>query len=96
MEHRRAVIASTVGLHARPAAVLARTAGNQPVAVHIAKVADGAAGDPVDASSVLGLMALGVRHGEVVELSADGTEAAAVLDTLVELLEENLDQPQPA
>lgn len=96
MEHRRVTIASTVGLHARPAAVLARTAGRQPVTVRIAKVVDGTAGDPADASSVLGLMALGVQHGEVVELSAEGSEASAVLDALVSLLEEDLDQPQPA
>ena len=89
--HRRVQIASSVGLHARPAALLSQAAANRPAPVQIAKVTDGVPGDPVDAASILGLMALGVRHGEEVELSTEGETAAAVLDELVELLSRDLD-----
>ncbi|GAA0514240.1 phosphotransferase [Saccharopolyspora subtropica] len=86
---RRVRIAASVGLHARPAALLAKAAAEQPVPVTIAKVVDGAAGDPVDASSILGLMTLNAQHGDEVELTAD---SEAVLDELVALLEQDLDE----
>ncbi|MEU5846969.1 HPr family phosphocarrier protein [Saccharopolyspora shandongensis] len=85
---RRVRIAASVGLHARPAALLAKAAAAQAAPVTIAKVVDGVAGDPVDASSMLGLMSLGAQHGEEVELSGD----EAALDELVALLEQDLDK----
>jgi phosphotransferase system HPr (HPr) family protein len=54
MPERRVTVASKVGLHARPAALVAKAAATQPVAVSIAK--DG--GEPVAAGSVLNLMTL--------------------------------------
>lgn len=86
--HRRATIAASVGLHARPAALFASKAAAQPSPVTIAKVTDGQAGTPVDGGSVLALMALGARHGEEVELTSDSPEA---LDELAALLEQDLD-----
>ncbi|GAA4947830.1 HPr family phosphocarrier protein [Streptomonospora halophila] len=81
--HRRVTIASPVGLHARPAALLAEAAARYEGPVRIAKVDDGEAGTPVDAASVLGLMALGARHGDEVELTADD---GRILAELAELL----------
>lgn len=91
MSQRRVSIASTVGLHARPATLLAKAAGEQPVEVTIAKVTDGTPGAPVQAASMLGLMTLGAEHGDEVELSAQGPDADAALDELVALLERDLD-----
>ncbi|ASU78302.1 HPr family phosphocarrier protein [Actinopolyspora erythraea] len=91
MHQRRVTIASKVGLHARPAGLLARSAAAQPLPVTIAKVTEGGAGTPVDAGSVLGLMTLGAEHGDEVELAAEGEGAEAVLDELVELLARDLD-----
>ncbi len=53
MPERTVTIASSVGLHARPAAIFVKAASEQPVKVTIVKVGSGA--DPVDASSILGL-----------------------------------------
>jgi phosphocarrier protein len=91
---RTAIVASTVGLHARPAAVFVKAAGEQPAQVRIRK-GDGA---PVDAASILGIMTLGVEHGDEVVLSAEGDGAEASLDALVALLERDLDATggQPA
>lgn len=92
MSRRRVSVASGVGLHARPAALLARSAAAQPVPVTIAKVTDGDAGEPVDAASVLGLMGLGAEHGDEVELGAADSEVTeSVLDELVTLLSTDLD-----
>lgn len=87
MPERTVTIASSVGLHARPAALFVQAVGASGVPVTIAK--DGA--DPVDAASILRVMALGAKHGEEVTLAADGPEADRVLDELVELLATDLD-----
>ncbi|MFP5022908.1 HPr family phosphocarrier protein [Pseudonocardia phyllosphaerae] len=83
MHSRTAVVASPVGLHARPAAQFARAAGATGLPVTIALSGK----DPVDARSVLGVMTLGVEHGDTVVLAADGEDAPAALDGLVTLLE---------
>ncbi|HEX6578093.1 MAG TPA: HPr family phosphocarrier protein [Jiangellaceae bacterium] len=87
MPERTAIVASTVGLHARPAAVFVKAAGEQPVRVRIRK----GDGEPVDAASILSIMTLGVEHGDEVVLSAEGDGADASLDALVALLERDLD-----
>ena len=94
MPERTAVVASTVGLHARPAAVFVKAAGQQPTKVRIRK----REGEPVDAASILGIMTLGVEHGDEVVLSAEGEGAEESLDALVALLERDLDAEgaQPA
>lgn len=90
MPERIATIASTVGLHARPAAIFAEVAAEQPVAVTIA--AEGTpAEDALDASSILSLMSLGAAHGDRVVLRAEGAGAETALDTLVSILETNHD-----
>ena len=50
------------------------------------------AGKPVNAASILGILSLGIGHGEEVTLSADGDGADAALDSLVELLSTDLDK----
>lgn len=87
MHTRTAVVASEVGLHARPAALFARAAGATGVPVTIAV----RGGDPVDARSVLNVLTLGVRHGDEVVLAAEGDGAEAALAELAGLLESDLD-----
>jgi phosphocarrier protein len=86
---RTVTIASRVGLHARPAAIFVKAASEQPVRVAIVKVGSGA--EPVDASSILGIMTLGAEYGDQVTLTADGSGADAALDSLAALLETDLD-----
>ncbi|MGG5173119.1 HPr family phosphocarrier protein [Pseudarthrobacter sp. J1738] len=90
MSERTATIASRSGLHARPAAIFAEAAGEQPVEVTIAKQGDPVE-DAMDASSILSLMTLGAANGDVVVLRAEGDGADAALDALVTLLETDLD-----
>jgi PTS hybrid protein len=74
-----ATVADPVGLHARPAAQLARLAGTFDAEVTV----DGASAD-----SVLELMALGVRRGDVVRISATGPQAAEAVEALTRMLEQ--------
>ena len=87
MAERRAVIASKVGLHARPAAMFVRAVKQAGLPVTIAK-GDAA---PIDAASILGVLTLNAACGDEVVLRADGEGADAALDTLAELLTRDLD-----
>ncbi|WP_308493222.1 HPr family phosphocarrier protein [Microbacterium terrisoli] len=75
-------IGSSHGLHARPAKLFAQAARDAGIPVTVAK----GDGTPVNAASILGVIALGVDQGDEVTLTADGEGAAGVLDTLAELL----------
>lgn len=90
MPERTATIASRSGLHARPAALFAEAAGDVGVDVTIARQGE-PADDALDASSILSLMTLGASQGDVVVLRAEGDGADAALDSLVKLLETDLD-----
>ncbi|HON74898.1 MAG: HPr family phosphocarrier protein [Candidatus Lutibacillus vidarii] len=87
MATRKVTIASSVGLHARPAALFVQAASATGVDVEIGREGE----ELVDATSILGVMALGAKHGEEVILSADGDGADEALDSLVELLSRDLD-----
>ncbi|RSM74798.1 HPr family phosphocarrier protein [Kibdelosporangium aridum] len=87
MATKRVKIASTVGLHARPAGLFAQAAARQPVPVLIGRPGE----KGVAASSILAVMALGVKFEEEVELSAEGDGAEAALEELAELLSQDLD-----
>lgn len=90
MIERTATIASTVGLHARPASIFAEAAGDLAVEVTISRAGE-AIDEAVDADSMLALMSLGVEHGEVVVLRTDDDAAGEALDALVRILETNHD-----
>ncbi len=92
MAERRVTIASSVGLHARPAALFTQAASRQPVAVAIGK----ADTETVDARSMLLVMTLNAQHGDEVILRADGEGAEAALDELAALLSRDLDAPEGA
>jgi phosphocarrier protein HPr len=82
MLERRVIVGSSVGLHARPAALFVKAAAAQPVPVTI-----GVAGSEfVDARSLLSVMGLGARGGDEVVLRADGPEAEAALSALASVI----------
>ncbi len=87
MPERTVTIASSVGLHARPAALFVEQASESGLDVEIARPGE----EAVDATSILGVMALGAKHGEQVVLTAEGENADEVLDGLVDLLSRDLD-----
>ena len=87
MSSRTATVASSVGLHARPAALFVKkvTAAGIPVTV------GREGGKTVNAASMLAVMALGAKCGEEVILTADGDGADEVLADLVAFLETDHD-----
>ena len=87
MISRTVAVASSVGLHARPAALLAEAVDDSGVYITISFN-----GDEADAASLLEIMTLGVKHGDEVTLSTDDDSAGDVLDSLVALLSRDLDK----
>lgn len=75
-------IINQLGLHARPAALIAQTAGNYACSISLTK--DGVR---VDAKSIMGVMMLAAEHGATLRLTTEGKdekEAAAAIKTLFE------------
>jgi phosphocarrier protein len=73
------VVGSAVGLHARPAGIIADKADDLGVDVFIGIPGD----EPVDASSALMIMTLGAGNGDTVEVSGDDEDAVAAIASLV-------------
>ncbi|MFM9877970.1 MAG: HPr family phosphocarrier protein [Rhodoglobus sp.] len=88
MSERTVTVASRVGLHARPASLFAQAAAKAGVPVTLTS----AAGNSVNAASILGVLSLGISHGETVTLSAEGDGAESALDSLVDVLSTDLDK----
>jgi phosphocarrier protein HPr len=88
MAERTVTVASSVGLHARPASLFAQAAAKVGIPVTLTS----AAGKSVNAASILGVLSLGIGHGEEVTIGAEGDGAETALDTLEELLNTDLDK----
>jgi phosphocarrier protein len=88
MPERKVIVASSVGLHARPAALFSQAAAQVGHPVTLEK----SDGKQVNAASILGVLSLGVAHGEEVTLRADGDGADAALDSLAAMLASDLDK----
>ncbi|MCU1578710.1 MAG: ptsH [Rhodoglobus sp.] len=88
MATKTVTVASSVGLHARPASLFAQAAAKVGVPVTLTS----AAGKSVNAASILGVLSLGIGHGEEVTLSAEGDGAEAALDSLADVLNTDLDK----
>lgn len=88
MPTKTVTVASSVGLHARPASLFAQAAAKAGLPVTLTS----AAGKSVNAASILGVLSLGIGHGEEVTLSAEGDGAEAALDSLADVLNTDLDK----
>jgi phosphocarrier protein len=80
MSSKTVTVGSSVGLHARPAALIAEVAAELDAEVTLATPG----GDPVDASSALLIMTLGAGCGDPVEVASDDPAALAKVAALVE------------
>lgn len=83
------VIDHPTGLHARPAVALTRLAKTFDSTVAVRPMPDG---KPVDAKSIVKVMALRCRVGTEIEITAEGPDAAAAVDALRGLVERRFDE----
>ena len=74
-----------IGIHARPAGMLAKKAKAFESSVTIAKGEKEAA-----LSKLMAVMALGVKHGDTVTVKAEGADEEAAIAEIKKFFEENL------
>lgn len=79
---RQARVVDEAGLHARPAAQLARLIGTYDLHINI---------NGVDGASLIELMGLGVKQGDVVTVEANGKGAEAAVNEIVAAIETGFD-----
>ncbi|WP_182050050.1 HPr family phosphocarrier protein [Changpingibacter yushuensis] len=85
MAKKTVLVGSRVGLHARPASVVAEAAGEYEDDEILLSL-EGE--EPVDAASVMMIMTLGASKGAAVTVESDNEEA---VDRIASLIEQDLD-----
>lgn len=86
MAERTISVASTHGLHARPAALFVKSVTDSGCTVELQK------GErKINAASILGVVSLGIERGDEVVLRVEGENAESVLDSLAAFLEKDHD-----
>lgn len=77
-------VGSSVGLHARPAAVIADYVARSGFAVKLSTAAKG----PIDAKSAMMIITLGAKHGDDVAIECEDRET---LEGVAELIANNME-----
>lgn len=78
-------VVNASGIHARPASLFVKKAGefaSKVTARNLTKESDAK-----DAKSILSVMGLGMTCGAQIEIAAEGADEQAAVDALVELIE---------
>ena len=84
---QKLTLRNAVGLHARPATLFVKTAGQFQSTVRVRNLTR--ATDWVSARSILRVLSLGVEQNHEIELSAQGEDAQAAMQALTSLVQSN-------
>lgn len=87
MHLSKVTITDPVGLHARPAAMFVKLAGKFAADISIRNVTT--SGQWANAKSILGLLTCGAKHGDEIEVRAEGADEQAAVTALEELVRSN-------
>lgn len=80
-------IKNRLGLHARPAALIAQTAAGFSCDISLAK--DGVS---VNAKSIMGVMMLAAEYGSSLQLSANGSDEQAAFEAIKSLFDNKFNE----
>ena len=83
MASKTVKVGSSVGLHARPASIIADAAGEYDEDIFLTLVG-GDDDDETDAASSLMIMALGAEQGDEVTVTSDNEDAVKKIAALIE------------
>ena len=86
MYKKKTQIKNTTGLHARPASDFVMKAKTYMSKVFIQNI-DEPDSEPVNAKSIMRILAEGMSYGTHVEVSADGVDETTAVDQLVALID---------
>ncbi|MGX8701668.1 HPr family phosphocarrier protein [Caproiciproducens sp.] len=86
MKHFEYMITDPIGIHARPAGLLAKAAKALNSVVTVGKPGT----EPVAASRLMALMSMGIKHGDTVTVTVDGGDEDTNFQLMKRFFEENL------
>lgn len=81
MQSRTVTITNKLGMHARPAALLTKTANLFSCDIKLTK-----GSKVIDAKSILAVMALAAKCGEEITITTDGAGETTALESLASLI----------
>lgn len=84
---KEVTVINALGLHARPAAMIAKCASNYAAEITINK-----SGEIANAKSILGIMTLSAGKGTTLIISAEGADAEEALNSIAALFESKFDE----
>jgi phosphoenolpyruvate-protein phosphotransferase/dihydroxyacetone kinase phosphotransfer subunit len=84
------LLTNPMGLHARPASLFVQTAGRFQAIIQVL-----GRGRHADAKSIMGVLSLGARQGDVIILRVTGTDAEAAVAALSELVRADFYETMP-
>ena len=87
MTERTLTIRNRAGMHARPAALLVKTASAFKAQIFIEKD-----GERINGKSIMGVITLGATYNSQLTVIADGPDEAAALDALERLFENRFEE----
>lgn len=93
MVETKIVVTHKVGLHARPASVFVQTANKFAADITVRNLS--AAGEAVDAKSILMVLTLGVIQNHEIQIQAEGPDAGDAVQALRELVQSNFGESEP-
>ena len=87
MTERIVIIRNRAGMHARPAALLVKTASAFKAQILIEKD-----GEQVNGKSIMGVITLGATYNSQLKVIADGADEVAALDAIERLFENRFEE----
>ena len=84
---RVVTVSNPMGIHMRPADVIARTAAKFQSDIEIEKD-----GQSIDCKSILSILTLGARQGTQLNIRASGEDAEQAVEVLTELFDRGFDE----
>ena len=84
---KEVTVINALGLHARPASMIAKCASNYAAEITINK-----SGEIANAKSILGIMTLSAGKGTALIISAEGDDAEEALNSIAALFESKFDE----
>jgi phosphocarrier protein len=85
MQTFKYIITDKIGIHARPAGVLAKTAKNFESTITISSN-----GKTADATKLMAVMSLGIKNGDEITVTVNGKDETEATKKIEEFLKSNL------
>jgi phosphocarrier protein HPr len=86
MIEKSVILTNPKGIHARPSALILKTAQQYNASIQLIKD-----GEVADAGDIMSVLALGAMHGDTLLLRADGPDENEAIEHLLEIFDRKVD-----